>query len=149
MDSSDSASAKRPSLVPWLVLLLVLCIWPGIMLAIPDNSDDVVRGRMLFGIAIGLWLSIMGVRAIFLKQLRFSVRDVLWLTAVVALACGWWLDHRRLVGDRIPFRASAMEQVLKDEGWIVEQDEEDWWKVKIHRPGDSGYEWERVEPSEN
>ena len=26
---------------------------------------------------------------------RFSIRDVLWLTVVVGLAVGWWLDHRR------------------------------------------------------
>jgi hypothetical protein len=26
---------------------------------------------------------------------RFTIRDVLWLTVVVALAAGWWLDHRR------------------------------------------------------
>ena len=27
---------------------------------------------------------------------RFTIRDVLWLTAVAAIALGWWLDHRRL-----------------------------------------------------
>ena len=26
---------------------------------------------------------------------RFSIRDLLWLTVVVALAVGWWVDHRR------------------------------------------------------
>jgi hypothetical protein len=26
---------------------------------------------------------------------RFTIRDVLWLTVVAALAIGWWLDHRR------------------------------------------------------
>ncbi|HEX5104413.1 MAG TPA: hypothetical protein VFV87_11410 [Pirellulaceae bacterium] len=25
---------------------------------------------------------------------RFMIRDVLWLTVVVALAVGWWLDNR-------------------------------------------------------
>ena len=24
---------------------------------------------------------------------RFTIRDMLWLTAVVALAVGWWLNH--------------------------------------------------------
>ena len=28
-------------------------------------------------------------------HLRFTIRDLLWLTLVVALAVGWWLDHRR------------------------------------------------------
>jgi hypothetical protein len=31
--------------------------------------------------------------------LRFTIRDLLWLTLVVALAVGWWLDHKR-VADR-------------------------------------------------
>jgi hypothetical protein len=26
--------------------------------------------------------------------MRFSIRDILWLTLAVALAVGWWLDHR-------------------------------------------------------
>ena len=25
---------------------------------------------------------------------RFTIRDVFWLTVVVALGVGWWLDHR-------------------------------------------------------
>ena len=27
-------------------------------------------------------------------RLRFTIRDLLWLTLVVALAVGWWLDSR-------------------------------------------------------
>jgi len=27
---------------------------------------------------------------------RFTIRDVLWLTVVVALACAWWLDRSRI-----------------------------------------------------
>ena len=27
-------------------------------------------------------------------MLRFQIRDVLWLTALVALAVAWWIDHR-------------------------------------------------------
>jgi len=27
--------------------------------------------------------------------MRFTIRDVLWLMVVVALALGWWLDHRK------------------------------------------------------
>jgi len=29
-------------------------------------------------------------------RLRFTIRDLLWLTALIALAIGWWLDHRQL-----------------------------------------------------
>jgi len=31
-----------------------------------------------------------------MKRPQFSIRDLLLLTAIVALAVGWWLDHRRL-----------------------------------------------------
>ena len=30
-----------------------------------------------------------------MPRLRFTIRDLLWLTLVVALAVGWWLDHHR------------------------------------------------------
>lgn len=30
---------------------------------------------------------------------RFTIRDVLWLTIVAALAVGWWIDHRNLAPD--------------------------------------------------
>ena len=26
-------------------------------------------------------------------RLRFTIRDLLWLTALIAMAIGWWLDH--------------------------------------------------------
>ena len=28
-------------------------------------------------------------------RFRFTIRDLLWLTSVVALDVGWWLDHRQ------------------------------------------------------
>ena len=28
-------------------------------------------------------------------RFRFTIRDLLWLTLVVALVVGWWLDHRQ------------------------------------------------------
>jgi hypothetical protein len=27
-------------------------------------------------------------------KLRFSIRDLMWLTLVVALSVGWWIEHR-------------------------------------------------------
>jgi hypothetical protein len=29
-------------------------------------------------------------------RFRYSIRDVLWLTLMVALAAGWFIDHKRL-----------------------------------------------------
>ena len=28
--------------------------------------------------------------------MRFTTRDLLWLTVVVALVAGWWIDHSML-----------------------------------------------------
>ena len=36
---------------------------------------------------------------------RFSIRDVLWLTVVVALAVGWWIEHQRLVSSAATVKA--------------------------------------------
>jgi len=30
-------------------------------------------------------------------RLRFTIRDLLWLTLVVALALGWWIERRNLI----------------------------------------------------
>jgi hypothetical protein len=35
---------------------------------------------------------------------HFKIRDLLWLTVVVALGVGWWVDHRRLTAPRFSFR---------------------------------------------
>ena len=29
-----------------------------------------------------------------MNRFRFTIRDLLWLTAVVTMGVGWWLDHR-------------------------------------------------------
>jgi hypothetical protein len=29
-----------------------------------------------------------------IMRIRFTIRDLLWLTLVVALATGWWVDHK-------------------------------------------------------
>jgi hypothetical protein len=28
-------------------------------------------------------------------RLRFTIRDLLWLAALIAVGLGWWIDHRR------------------------------------------------------
>ena len=44
--------------------------------------------------------------------MRFSIRDLLWLTVVVALAVGWWMDRaawsRRLSAAQSELREAAM-----------------------------------------
>lgn len=73
---------------------------------------------------------------------QFTIRDLLWLIVVVAMGVAWLVDHHRLSGgQRLAFRAHTMEEVLKAEGWIVEQDEDKWFNVRIHTKGGNEYEW--------
>jgi hypothetical protein len=37
------------------------------------------------------------------RWFRFSIRDLLWLTVVVAIGLGWWLDHNRLSEVIMPY----------------------------------------------
>ena len=48
-------------------------------------------------------------------MLRFAIRDVLWLTVLVAMACAWHLERRDARHQQIEDRArlSAQEQQLK------------------------------------
>jgi len=47
-------------------------------------------------------------------KLRFTIRDLLWLTVVVALAVAWWIDHHRLteaIHQDDDFTISGMREV--------------------------------------
>jgi hypothetical protein len=39
-------------------------------------------------------------------KLRFSIRDLLLITAIIALAVGWWIAHRQLTAQRQGFGGS-------------------------------------------
>jgi hypothetical protein len=47
-------------------------------------------------------------------RLRFSIRDLLWLTALVAMGIGWWVDHRALVGSSrvIPYQLRTADATI-------------------------------------
>jgi hypothetical protein len=51
---------------------------------------------------------------------HFTIRDMLWLTVVVALCLGWLLD-RRLNGTQLRWqsRAEHLASVCRDQGWTV------------------------------
>jgi hypothetical protein len=38
---------------------------------------------------------------------RFTIRDMLWLTAVVALCAAWYVDHQRLESLARKFKTDA------------------------------------------
>ena len=48
---------------------------------------------------------------------RFTIRDVLWLTVVAALAVGWWVDRRWLEADY----ADKLSDMVRQLGGTVPQ----------------------------
>lgn len=41
----------------------------------------------------------------FVMKLRhFSIRDLLWLTALCAVLVAWWMDHSKLIAELEPVR---------------------------------------------
>jgi hypothetical protein len=34
-----------------------------------------------------------------MTRLRFSIRDLLWLTALCAVVVAWWIEHSRLTAE--------------------------------------------------
>jgi hypothetical protein len=58
-------------------------------------------------------------------KFRFNPRDLLWLTAVVGLAVGWWLDRARLsealaVSDERANRLEFAIEGARGFGWTIE-----------------------------
>ena len=67
-------------------------------------------------------------------KLHFTIRDLLWLTVVVALILGWWLDHRKLTNiGNLPdvLVASAVSQ---DDGVVQFQQTIDKLKAMLLLP---------------
>ena len=49
-------------------------------------------------------------------RFQFSIRDLLWLTVVVALAVGWWIDHDTIRRERERLQSMQAEvQAKQDE----------------------------------
>jgi hypothetical protein len=61
-----------------------------------------------------------------MPRFRFTIRDVLWLTVVVALAVGWWMDRSFLAWrhDRsVTTSALLLERLDEaDPGWQMRSD---------------------------
>jgi hypothetical protein len=88
-----------------------------------------------------------------LAVVRFSVRDLLWLTLVAAVGLGWLVRERQLGAEvlRMTNRADerrgatgALEYVLKGDGWKVRWDLESLQvRVKWNGPPDGFAEDDR------
>lgn len=53
---------------------------------------------------------------------RFTIRDILWLTALVAMAMVWWIDRTHLIDQAQEsrtweFRAEMLSDVLRSDGY--------------------------------
>ena len=46
-------------------------------------------------------------------KFRFTIRDLLWLTVVVAVLVAWWVDHRRLA-----IKILVNDAIAKDDGLL-------------------------------
>jgi hypothetical protein len=44
---------------------------------------------------------------------RFSIRDVLWLTVVVGMGIGWWVDHSRLMSAASQWRIESIKLAMR------------------------------------
>ena len=71
------------------------------------------------------------------KLVRFSIRDILWLTVVVALIAGWALDHWRLsrpvgeVGGLVTINGKPLA-----DGWITLQSASHSFAAKVKEDGE-------------
>lgn len=78
--------------------------------------------------------------------MKYSIRDLIWLTVVVALVLGWWVDRSRLANhfrqtsedakvksrnaDAWEARATVLRKELEDRGWKFY-----WEPIKDGVPG--------------
>jgi len=80
-------------------------------------------------------------------RLRFTIRDLLWLVALIAVGLGWWVDHREL--SKPPVYAVTVRKeddfvITKTGDWVfrIDKNERGHWQG-WHREGQSwiGFQW--------
>ena len=57
-------------------------------------------------------------------RIRFTIRDLLLITVIVALAVGWWLDHRKLTTHHERFEITETSPGIRrtvQDNWTGEQ----------------------------
>jgi hypothetical protein len=105
--------------------------WYGRATAIVTRGSievGVVAGALAAG-AIGLAIG-SALCVLLSSGFRFSIRDVLWLTALVAMGAGWWVDRAT---DRRNFRA-----------WVDNYTTDFLWKLQTKYDGKMENEMSRI-----
>ena len=78
--------------------------------------------------------------------MKFSIRDLLLVTMIVALAVGWWADHYRIAeeNERLE-RAESQWHVVANS--LADAMKENGWKVEINADT-NGPTWRMESPDE-
>jgi hypothetical protein len=68
---------------------------------------------------------------------RFTIRDVLWLTALVAVSIGWWLDHPNNVRARrkLAYLKDSLDFEQRVFGNIMRELNKEGRDLEIHKNG--------------
>ena len=73
---------------------------------------------------------------------RFTIRDVLWLTVVVALGVGWWLERTRSQGQAR--RIERLDAEVKQLGSVIKTHYDDLERIEQALPAfGAGLVWSR------
>jgi hypothetical protein len=73
---------------------------------------------------------------------RFTIRDVLWLTVVVALTVGWWLERARSQGQAR--RIERLEAEVQQSGVAIKTFYDDLERIEQALPAyGAGLVWSR------
>jgi len=67
-----------------------------------------VAREMVLGVAVESWPALEASQ--YNGRMRFNIRDLLWLTVVVALWLGWWTQRREALRQRLDDRAKISAQ---------------------------------------
>jgi hypothetical protein len=59
----------------------------------------------------------------------FTIRDLLWLTILAAVACAWWVDHH----SQPPQTVQAMQKAANDAGYAFMRSEDGFNLVRTNR----------------
>jgi hypothetical protein len=56
-----------------------------------------------------------------LKFPQLSLRDLFWLVALVAMGCGWWVEHRRV--ETLDARVKELEEENRNLSYDLDEQE--------------------------